>query len=263
MVVYPRFEALASSSEAPPTRKTRLSVGIPSWDERIGGGIMSGSITCLLGSPGVGKTIMGLHFIAEGLKNGEHCLIVGFHESPDALIQKAGKIGLDLQPHVDAGSLRVMWQLPLEILIDDMASRMLDTIRERKVSRLLIDGVEGLDNLIMHPERSRAFLVALTNELRLHGVTVYMTEQLNYFKRSTPVATPSSSALYENIMLLEYFAAADVNHRQVSVMKLRENGYDGANRLMTITDTGMVVGGPSSTVSRAAQVAADRDNPVR
>ena len=252
VVVYPRFEALATSGQAPPAQHARLSVGIPSWDVRIGGGVISGSITCLLGSPGVGKTIMGLHFIADGLKNGEKCLIVGFHESPDSIVQKALSIGLSLQPHIDDGSLEIMWQLPLQILVDDLASRMLQNIRTRGVGRLLIDGIEGLENLIMHPERSRSFLIALTNELRLHRVTVYVTEQLHYFKKSSPAAEPSSSALYENIMLLEYFASGDVNHRQVAVMKLRQNGYDGSNRVMQITNHGIVIGDPSSSVGRSS-----------
>ena len=249
LVVYPRFEALATHSKAPPAVRDRLSVGIPSWDERIGGGVVSGSITCLLGSPGVGKTMMGLHFIDAGLKNGENCLIVGFHESPETLVHKAGKISIELQPHVESGRLQMIWQLPLEILIDDLASRMLACIREHKVSRLLIDGVEGMDNLIMHPERSRGFLIALSNELRMHGVTVYITEQLHYFKESSPAAEPSSSILYENIMLLEYFAVGDINHRRISVMKLRENEYDGANRLMTISHEGIAVGSLASSAN--------------
>lgn len=246
LVVYPRFEALSSSSKAPPMHKTLLSVGIPSWDRRIGGGVNSGSITCLLGSPGVGKTMMGLHFIAQGLELGEACLIVGFHESPDTLVHKAQRIGLNIAPHLVSGLLKIMWQLPLEILIDDIASRMLADMGARKVSRLLIDGAEGLDNLVMHPERSRGYLVALTNEFRLHGVTVYITQQLSYFKRSTPEVTPSSSVLYENVMLLEYFSTGAMNSRMISVMKLRENAYDGANRVFTITEKGIVVGEPNS-----------------
>ena len=252
VVVYPRFEALATSGEAPPAQRTRLSVGIPSWDDRIGGGIICGSITCLLGSPGVGKTIMGLHFIAEGLRNGENCLIVGFHESPDSLVLKAQSVGIELQSYIDSGKLEIMWQLPLEILIDDLASRMLNHIRTRGVNRLLIDGVEGLGNLIMHPERSRYFLLALTNELRLHRVTVYVIEQLHHFKKAAPAADPASSALYENIMLLEYFTSGDINHRRIAVMKLRENGYDSANRILTISDRGIAVGAPASSVDRPA-----------
>jgi len=249
LVVYPRFEALATHSKAPPAVTGLLSVGIPSWDERIGGGVVAGSITCLLGSPGVGKTMMGLHFIDAGLKNGENCLIVGFHESPETLVHKARKVSIELQSHVDNGKLHMMWQLPLEILIDDLASRMLACVREHNVSRMLIDGVEGLGNLIMHPERSPSFLVALSNELRLHGVTVYITEQLHYFKKGSPAAEPSSSMLYENIMLLEYFAVGDINHRRISVMKLRENEYDGANRILTISREGMAVGGLTSSAN--------------
>jgi circadian clock protein KaiC len=249
IVVYPRLEAMVANSKAPVAETGMCSVGIPSWDKRIGGGVVAGSITCLLGSPGVGKTLMGLHFIDAGLKNGENCLIVGFHESPESIVQKARRIGIELAPHVASGQLQIMWQLPLEILIDDLASRMLGCIRDHKVSRLMIDGVEGLGNLVMHPERSRTFLVALTYQLRMQGVTVYITEQLHYFRKLAPAAEPSSSSLYENIMLLEYFNVGDINHRQLSVMKLRESDYDGANRVMTISSQGMVVGDVSSSVS--------------
>lgn len=101
----------------------------------------------------------------------------------------------------------------------------------------------------MHPERSESFLVALTYQLRAYGVTAYITEQLHYFRRLAPAAEPSSSSLYENVILLEYFTVGDVNHRQVSVMKLRENGYDGANRSFTISSVGILVGDVSSSIS--------------
>jgi len=52
LVVYPRFEAMVTHCKAPSTETHRLSVGIPSWDPRLGGGVIAGSITCLLGSPG-------------------------------------------------------------------------------------------------------------------------------------------------------------------------------------------------------------------
>jgi len=87
-------------------------------------------------------------------------------------------------------------------------------------------------------------LVAFTSELRTLGVTTFFSEQLHYFRKAVPMAEASSSALYENIILLEYLTYEDVNYRQISVMKLRENGYDGTNRLVTITNQGMEVGDP-------------------
>ncbi|KAF1048618.1 MAG: Circadian clock protein kinase KaiC [Herbaspirillum frisingense] len=242
--IFPRFEAIATrAGKVPGTSDRYVSVGIPSWDKCIGGGVVSGSITCLLGSPGVGKTLMGLHFIEQGLKDGERCLIVGFYESPERLLAKARKAGMQLDAYMDKGALEMIWQLPLEMLCDDVAKRMLDNIAARGVTRLLIDGVDGLRSIVVQQQRMRPFLVALTNELRARGVTTFITEQLPYFRESRPQVDPSSSQLYENVMLLEYIAQYEVNRRQISVMKLRENGYDGANRLMNISDAGIEIDG--------------------
>ena len=43
---------------------TRLSTGIPGLDEKIGGGLIPGTMTVLVGSSGIGKTQMGLQFLA-------------------------------------------------------------------------------------------------------------------------------------------------------------------------------------------------------
>ena len=245
VIVYPRFEAVRTySTGSQEASGEHVSTGIPTWDRRIEGGVTKGSITCLLGSPGVGKTIMGLHFLKDGLNKQEKCLIVGFHESPAALLLKAKRVGIDLGTAMHNGHLDIMWQLPLEVLVDDLVTRVFENIKERGVTRLFVDGLEGLNNLVMHPERAKSFLIAFTSELRSLGVTTFFSEQLHYFGKGVPMAEPSSSALYENVILLEYLAHEDVNYRQISVMKLRENGYDSTNRLMTITGEGITVGDP-------------------
>ncbi|MDB5776663.1 MAG: kaiC [Herbaspirillum sp.] len=254
VVIYPRLEAIAARSQmAAGASEHYVSLGIPSWDPYIGGGIVSGSISCVLGSPGAGKTLMGLHFIEQGLKDKQPCLIVGFYESPQCLLAKAKKTGIQLAAAMDSGDLEIIWQLPVEALGDDLAKRMLDNISQRGVTRLLIDGVEGLRNIVMQPGRNRSFLVALTNELRVRGVTTFFTEQLPYFKESRPRADPTSSELYENVILLEYVSLQDNNYRQISVMKLRENGYDGAARLMTISDSGISIDGVATEATTRAQ----------
>jgi circadian clock protein KaiC len=245
IVIYPRFEAMVTHANVAPAASAEYaSCGIPTWDAAIGGGVVKGSITSLLGSPGVGKTTMGLHFIQQGLREGEKCLIVGFYESPPRLLAKAKKLGMDLAQSMEDGNLEIMWHLPLEVLIDNVAARLLENIERRGVTRLLIDGVEGLRNIAMHPERAPSFLIALANELRVHGVTTFFTEQLPYFRDSAATADSLASALYENIMLLEYVQRDGINFREISVLKLRENGYDMANHVMTISDNGITVNRP-------------------
>lgn len=251
IVMYPRLETTVGKKNVPaPASNDHISCGIPSWDKVIGGGIVKASVTNLLGSPGVGKTSMGLHFIDHGLRQDESCLIVGFFESPQRLIEKAKRIGLDLEHPHSQGLLDIMWQLPLEVLLDELACRILDNVRQRGVKRLFIDGVEGIRDLAMHPGRAPGFLIALINELRVQGVTTFVTEQLAYRNDPHCNSANSASALYENIMLLEFVEHNDVNYRQISVMKLRENGYDNANHLMTISDQGISVDGPIADIKK-------------
>jgi circadian clock protein KaiC len=67
VVIYPRFEAVATHANSAPEASVEIaSVGVAAWDNAIGGGVIRGSVTCLLGHPGVGKTLLGLKFIEQG-----------------------------------------------------------------------------------------------------------------------------------------------------------------------------------------------------
>ncbi|SFV15171.1 ATPase domain-containing protein [Pseudoduganella namucuonensis] len=242
LVIYPRLEAVSSTSgAAPEVSRQRLGFGIAGWDQLTHGGVARGSTTALLGNPGVGKTLMGLHFMHEGLRRGENCLIVGFYESPLRLIEKAASVGIHLQPYYDSGALQVVWHPPLEVLVDGLAQRVLRNIEERKVSRLMVDGLDGLRDIILHAGRSRSFLAAFVNELRNRGVTTFFTQELPYFGRGQLHGDMSASMLFENIILLRYVDVNGINRRQIGVLKLRENSYDAANHILLIDDSGMSI----------------------
>lgn len=242
VVVYPRLEAVSSTSPRRPGVSTeRVPFGIAGWDKLTNGGVMKGSTTDLLGNPGVGKTLMALHFIVDGLKRGENCLILGFYESPAHLVEKAKGVGMDLQPYLASGALQIIWHPPLEVLVDSLAHAVLDNIEARKVSRMLVDGIDGLREVVMHVGRARSFLTAFVNELRGRNVTTFFTQELPYFGESH--AEPFASMLFENIILLRYVEIDGVNHRQVGVLKLRESGYDAANHVLRISNQGMSIGG--------------------
>ena len=109
--------------------------------------------------------------------------------------------------------------------------------------------MDGLLDIIMHVGRERSFLTALVNELRSRQVTSFFTRELPYLGSKLPENFDSgpSSILYENIMLLQYVEINGVNHRQVAVLKLRQNGYDSANHIMLISNNGISIGRSVST----------------
>jgi len=128
VVVYPRIEAVRThSTGSQEASGEHISTGIPTWDCRIGGGVTKGSITCLLGSPGVGKTIMGLHFLKDGLDKQEICLIVGFRESPSALLLKSKRVGLEFEPAMRDRHLNIMWKRLLKFLLMILQRAFLQT----------------------------------------------------------------------------------------------------------------------------------------
>lgn len=251
IIVYPRLEAVATRTNRPAESSTAVAAfGIPSLDKLTGGGVMKGSTTNLVGSPGAGKTLMGLHFINQGLRENEKCLMLGFYESPQRVVQKAAKIGIDLSGAIESGDLEIIWNLPLEVLMDELALRILDNIDRRGVTRLFVDGIDGFLHIAIHPERIKTFATALVNELRVRNVTTFFTQELPYFKESYARAESIQSILYENIMLLGYTEIEGVNYRRLSVMKMRENEYDPAIQLLTISDKGISIGGPISSLGK-------------
>ena len=247
IAIYPRLEAVSSLSAATPSvSHQRLGFGIEGWDHLTHGGVARGSTTALLGNPGVGKTLMGLHFIHDGLRRGEHCLITGFYESPQRLIEKAASVGIDLKPYYDNGALQLIWHPPLEVLVDALAHDVLRNVERRSVSRLLVDGLDGLREVVLHEGRARSFLAAFVNELRCRNVTTFFTQELPYFGQGQLHGDMSASMLFENIILLRYVDVNGINRRQIGVLKLRENSYDAANHILLISDSGMSIEGAVS-----------------
>jgi circadian clock protein KaiC len=243
--VFPRLEALVASTEAPAAElRAKLSTGVPELDEMMGGGVLAGSTTMVIGAAGTGKTVMGLSFLAAGAALEEPALYFGFYESPQRLIGKAESIGLPLREPSDRGLLRILWQLPLERLIDQAAEEILAHVREQGVKRLVIDGVNGFRQAAATPERTAGFFTALTQELRLLGVTTLLTaESASLFGTEINEPIEGVSAIVENMLLLRYVEYRSSVRRLLGVLKLRESDYDPSLRELRITPQGIRLGG--------------------
>src|SRR5262245_1484396 len=89
---------------------TRISTGVPGLDELTNGGYFVGSTTVVAGISGVGKSVMGLHFIAEGARKGERGLMLSLDEQVQQIVRNATSIGLDLEPEIDRGMVRLEYE---------------------------------------------------------------------------------------------------------------------------------------------------------
>lgn len=80
--------------------QTRLATGVPGLDERLGGGLLPGSMTAIVGATGIGKTQLGVQFARAGLE----------HEQNAGMIFDMTARG-DSQSHKEYAERIFDWQL--------------------------------------------------------------------------------------------------------------------------------------------------------
>jgi circadian clock protein KaiC len=242
LVVYPRIEALPPLPSTEPDPQHRLSFGIVELDKMLQGGIPASSLTLAVGASGTGKTLLGLHFLVQGAREGQPGLYFGFYEPPPALLVSASQLGLDLRRYVAEGLIETFWQPPLENILDVLVQRLLEAVRRRKVERVFIDGLNGLLAGIAYPERLDRVLVGIVTELRALGVSAYMTSELGDVI-GPQVALPEngSASIVDNVILLRHVELRSQLYRLVSILKMRSSGYDMDIREFQITSQGIRV----------------------
>jgi circadian clock protein KaiC len=244
VTVFPRYEALnpkPSEKVADPDHRSRW--GVAGLDAMCGGGLVTLSSTVLMGNPGCGKTLLGLHFLVEGARGGERGLYFGFAEGRPQLLRKASSVGLPLGEQEKAGLLRLESRAPVEMLPDAMAQELVELVDVHRFRRVFLDGLEPFAREVIAPERTPRFLAALLNALRDRDVTVLMAQQAN--ELFGPVLHPSIrgvDALCDNLLLLRFFELDGRLHRLISVLKMRDSDNDASLRQLSISSTGVGVG---------------------
>lgn len=250
VTVFPRLESLAGHTRVTQRAEHGLGIGVPELDAMLGGGILPSASTAVMGTPGAGKTILGLSYLYEGAIRGERGLFVGFHETAEELAATAEGVGKDLRRFIDGGVVRVLWTPPLEISADAWAWQVLAAVDEHAPVRIFIDALTDVQRVMARPDRISTFLPALVNELRARGATTMISNEIDaYTDDNLTVPIPAASATMDNGILLRHVEFQGHLRRLVTVLKVRQAASDSAIREMAITDHGIVISRPFRAVS--------------
>ena len=136
MQVHPRIESLPIPySNIDKEKRTCMAMGIPQLDSMMDGGILSGSNMAIIGMPGAGKTTLGLSFLIEGAKQGQHGIYTGFLESPAQLLRKSDGLHMPLRSFVEQGKIHLFRYSTHELLLDSLAERLIELLQSQSCSR--------------------------------------------------------------------------------------------------------------------------------
>ncbi len=242
LVVYPRIEALlAQPSRADGSGVDRVPSGVDRLDAMLGGGLPKASTTMVMGPSGVGKTTLGLHFLARCSADAPG-LLFGFYETPPRIRAKAREVCQPLLPLLDSGAVEVLWLPPTDGLLDAYGGRLLEAVRHGGVRRLFIDGLGAFQNAANEPARMSHYLTTLMNELRVQGVTTFCTLEVPDIigpHIRTPIGDLSSLA--ENLVLLRYIELRSRLYRLISILKVRDGSFNPLLHEFTLTGHGLAI----------------------
>jgi len=166
--------------------RERQSTGVPGLDNVLAGGLPSGHLYLIEGTPGTGKTTLGLQFLLHGAAVGERVLYVALSESKLELMEGAESHGWSLDgveifefaPTED--SLRPEDQYshfhPSEIEFQDTTQQILERIAELQPTRVVLDSLSELRLLARDSLRFRRQILALKHFFLNRTCTVLLLD---------------------------------------------------------------------------------------
>ncbi len=221
--VFPRLEALPPA-EHPAAFHGRISSGVRGLDTRIGGGIPAGDATLALGSSGVGKTVLSLRFVAQGLEDGEQCLYVSFQEDAAQLVAKAASFGWDAAAAHTSGQL-ILHHVPQgQLQLDVLGTAIRTHLAKGTVRRVALDSLAELVVAAREGERFPAYARSLFGFIRAAGASLLVTSETPSLG---PISEPTGglSYLFNNVVLLRYIELESELRRALNVLKMRDSTH--------------------------------------
>jgi circadian clock protein KaiC len=217
----------------------RISSGIAALDELLVDGYWPGASTLCAGPSGAGKTLMGLHFIFNGARDGDPGVIASLQENPIQLERIVRGFSWTLQER----SIELMYRSPVDVYIDQWVYELLETVDRAGARRVLIDSLSDLQMAAPDPIGFREYMYSLNQRLSRQGVSLFMTSELPDLFHVGRLSEYGVSHLSDNVVLLQYVRDSAIVRRAVTVLKTRASDHQPESREFTITPAGILLGG--------------------
>ena len=222
------------------TKAERVNTGIPGLDEMIEKGFWRGSTTLVVGPTGSGKTIIGLHFIREGVLNNEPGVYLGFQENPVQLSRVMGHFDWNPEAMLNGDAFELMYRSPVEMQLDSVAAELFSRVREGKVKRVVIDAIGDLKKSCADTQRFSDFMYALTQWFATQNVTCLLLYEIHNLFDPPQISDEEISNMSDNIVLLSFSRDAEMA-RTVRIIKTRGSGHDHRAHVLAIDNTGVKI----------------------
>jgi circadian clock protein KaiC len=235
----------------------RIKSGINGLDEYIQGGFPKGSTIVVTGSAGSGKSIFGMQYLNEGLKNNEKCLYINVEQTSEKLVSQAKHFNWAFDQWENEGRLKIWSIRPHDLFDMKHLNNIKQDIMENNYDRVVIDSITSLvyapytaNNILnladkgLGPhsiiEMSRAEVIALIDFLQSHNITtVLVSQKIDGMPGDTYDMTSEFKA--DGLLLMGAKILGKTSNRTLQIKKLRKTKIDIIPLNFDFTDTGISI----------------------
>ncbi len=188
-----------------------VSTGIEGLDEILGGGVLSPSTTFIAGTPGTGRTTLGIQSLCAAAKKGEKVLYVAISSKPEALIRQILARFSFFEEDINIRTFNVssVERDPLTMLVE-----LGNIVSSLKPDRILIDPVTPIGFGFPEAERRR-FMYSLNAALNEWNAWSALQDS-----GTNAVKNNVISDIVDNIIYLSQDLDPHITRRYIELMKV-------------------------------------------
>lgn len=224
----------------------RASTGVPGLDYILGGGLPANHLYLVEGTPGAGKTTLGLQFLRRGAEQGESGLYITLSETAAELRTVAASHGLSLEgvelfelvteeglsPESEQSILH-----PSEIELGETTRGVMAAAERVQPKRVVFDSLSEMRLLAQNPLRYRRQVLALKSFFATRGCTVLLLDD-----RSADREDLQLHSIAHGVICLEQTVGQyGPERRNLRVIKMRGIRYRGGDHDFNLDTGGLAV----------------------
>lgn len=238
--MFPRLVAAEHTRTFAPQVR---SSGSQSFDDLLGGGLVAGTNTLIVGPSGIGKTTLTVRCMLSALERGEKAAFYLFDEGMGTFFSRNASFGMDLQPYLDNGQLSVQRIDPAELTPGEFTQMLRDAVELHGVKFVTIDSLNAYLQAMPGEQYLTLQMHELLSYLNLRGVTTMLV--LGQHGLVGEVRTDVDlSYLSDTTVLLRFFEAQARVRRALTVIKSRTTTHALTIHEMLLGSDGVRIGAP-------------------
>ncbi len=224
----------------------RASTGISGLDDVLGGGLPANHLYLIEGTPGAGKTTLGLQFLRKGVEAGEKGLYITLSETKAELLTVAASHGwsLDgveifqlvaddgLSPDAEQSILH-----PSEVELGETTRGIMAAAARLGPNRVVFDSLSEMRLLAQNPLRYRRQVLALKNFFATRNCTVLLLDDRTADRDDLQL----HSITHGVVSLEQSVGQYGPERRRLRILKMRGIPFRGGEHDFNLTTGGLEV----------------------